>query len=43
MSKIVGGRPTLANLEDDHGFINKATRAYAQSKQYHTIVEGRDS
>ena len=44
-----------ANLENDHGFINKeysliglrsfgeaqnkVTRAYAQSGQYHTIVE----
>ena len=41
---------TSANLKNDHGFIikehylsflrspNKATRVYAQSGQYHTIV-----
>ena len=56
---LLGGSSTLANLENDHGFIskeyisidmrpfgetkNKTMRAYAQSGQYHTIVEGRDS
>ena len=51
----MGGSPTLANLEEDHGFISKesisigmrpfgeaqskAMRAYAQSGQYHNMVE----
>ena len=43
------GSLTSANLGNDHGFISeeygevqsKAMRAYAQSGQYHTIVESR--
>ena len=45
-SNVLGGSLTLANLENDHGFISKESKAmryYAKSGQYHIIVESRDS